>query len=121
MNEFALNSIDKLLDSIEKGLNPIYTCPADARDQKLETCIGKFWGKMQCEIHKCRDSAQIEECLDYTYCKVKAYYKAKTSWYYDAYLWEKYANKKFLKITVGVYKVVEEFMKELGELYDGRI
>lgn len=121
MNNFALDTLLQLVICLDKRKEPVYKYPADEKDKKLEMCVVNFWKRLQWEINHCSDTKQIKECLDYAYCKVYAYYKAKVIWYYDAYLMERLANEKFMKITVGVYKVVEEFMKELGRLYDGRI
>ena len=121
MNKYSLELIKRLLDNLNDDGREAFPIPESEREKKLCDTADDFWVSLMNVIVKDCPANEKDACIRYAYAKIYAFYKSEIDWDYDAYIWEKEANTYFLKITVGCYSLVRDFMSFLEDYKNGRI
>lgn len=122
MNKYSLELIERLLEKLYCGWSDPFPEPENETEEKLRTCACTFLTELK-DTFKNYDATEKDYCFGYAYAydKIYAFYNAVKGWYFDAYIWEKEANSYMLKINVGTYCLIRNFMSILENYRDGRI
>ena len=122
MNKYGLELIERLLEILYCGWSEAFPEPENESEEKLRTYACTFLMSLKDTLKK-YDASGRDHCFGYAYAyaKIYAFYNSVKKWYCDAYIWEKVANEYFLKINVGVYCLVKNFMSFLEDYKNGRI